>query len=115
MPAGTFTYSYDSQGNLSTTDLNGSPVQGTVWDTNDALPSVAEETGPSGMKLILRKTRKDPSRNCSWMDDSCWPHRDGAVSWLMRWLAMNPVMADRRLEGYRSQPSRIPRRRIRQP
>jgi hypothetical protein len=73
--------------------------------------NLKSHTGPN--ETILRKTRKGPSRNCPWMDDSCWPHRGGAVSWLMRWLAMIPVMADRRLEGYRSQPSRIPRRRIR--
>jgi RHS repeat-associated protein len=72
--------------------------------------NLKSHTGPN--ETHIKEDEKDPSRNCPWMDDSCWPHRGDTVSWLMRWLAMIPVMADRRLEGYRSQRSRIPRCRI---
>lgn len=47
-PAGTFTYGHDAGGNLSTTDLNGSLIQGTRWDANSILPLAAEDTSASG-------------------------------------------------------------------
>lgn len=46
--AGSFTYAYDSGGNLTSTSLYGNPIQGTVWDLNNPLPTAAEDTGPTG-------------------------------------------------------------------
>jgi RHS repeat-associated protein len=47
-PAGTFGYGYDASGDLTATSLNGSLVQSTVWDLDNQLPQVAEETNSSG-------------------------------------------------------------------
>jgi RHS repeat-associated protein len=46
--AGDFTYTYDAEGNLATTSLNGTQIQGTVWDLNNPLPMAAEDTSASG-------------------------------------------------------------------
>jgi len=47
-PAGTFGYGYDASGDLATASLGGTLIQGTVWDLNNPLPQVAEETNSSG-------------------------------------------------------------------
>jgi RHS repeat-associated protein len=41
-------YGYDANGNLSTTSLGGSLVQGTTWDINGPLPQAAEDTSSTG-------------------------------------------------------------------
>jgi RHS repeat-associated protein len=46
--AGNFTYSYDSDGDLATTSLGGTELSATVWDLNNPLPEVAEDTTSSG-------------------------------------------------------------------
>jgi RHS repeat-associated protein len=45
---GDFTYSYDNAGDLAKTDLNGTELTGTVWDLNNPLPEVAEDTSSAG-------------------------------------------------------------------
>ena len=47
-PAGTFTYGYDATGDLVTSSLNGSQIQGTIWDTSGVLPQAIEDTSPAG-------------------------------------------------------------------
>jgi RHS repeat-associated protein len=46
--AGSATYKYDAGGDLSSTSLGGSVVKGAVWDINNALPEVVEDSGSSG-------------------------------------------------------------------
>ena len=47
-PMGSFAYGYDDGGNVTSTALNGTQVQGTVWDTNGSLPMAAEDTSAGG-------------------------------------------------------------------
>jgi RHS repeat-associated protein len=46
--AGNFTYSYDSGGDLAATSLDGAELSAAVWDLNNPLPEVAEDTTSSG-------------------------------------------------------------------
>jgi len=46
--AGDFTYSYNSAGDLADTDLDGTEINDTIWDLNNPLPEVAEDTTSSG-------------------------------------------------------------------
>ena len=49
-----YTYGYDAAGDLATTSLGGTLVQGTIWDLNNRRPQVAEETSPAGATIAAR-------------------------------------------------------------
>jgi RHS repeat-associated protein len=46
--AGAFTYSYDDAGNLSSDSKSGTLQQTAIWDLNNSLPQVAEQTNAAG-------------------------------------------------------------------
>jgi RHS repeat-associated protein len=47
-PGGTFSYAYDASGDLTSTSLGGTEIQGTVWNIDSPLPQAAEDVTPAG-------------------------------------------------------------------
>jgi RHS repeat-associated protein len=45
---GTFGYAYDASGDLTSTSLGGTEIQGTVWNIDSPLPQAAEDVTPAG-------------------------------------------------------------------